>query len=142
MNNKMTIKFSAKSENEQFARTAVAAFIMNLDPTVEQITDIKTAVSEAVTNCVVHGYPNKEDGSIILECEVKDGTVHIKIKDFGVGISDISKVMQPFYSSKPIEERAGMGFTIMRTFMDSFSVQSELKMGTTVFMSKRVVYQP
>lgn len=135
MNNKMTLKFSALSENEAFARTAVIAFIMNLDPTIEQITDIKTAVSEAVTNCIVHGYPN-EKGDITMECELVDETLHIKISDYGIGIDNVKKVLEPFYTSKPMEERAGMGFTIMRTFMDSFEVLSTLNYGTTVKMTK------
>lgn len=135
MNNKMTLKFSALSENEAFARTAVIAFIMNLDPTIEQITDIKTAVSEAVTNCIVHGYPD-EKGDITMECELVDETLHIKISDYGIGIDNVKKVLEPFYTSKPMEERAGMGFTIMRTFMDSFEVLSTLNNGTTVKMTK------
>ncbi len=137
MNNKMKIIFSAISENEGFARTAVAGFIMQLDPTVEQITDIKTAISEAVTNCIVHAYPNN-NGEIIMECEIQDGILHIKISDFGVGIEDLAKVLQPFYTSKPFEERAGMGFTIMRTFMDSFEIESKINEGTVVIMSKNL----
>lgn len=137
MNNKMKLVFPSISENEQFARTAVVAFVMNANPTVEQITDIKTAVSEAVTNCVVHGYPDKE-GEILIECELIDGVLHIKISDFGVGISDTIKVLEPFYTSKPFEERAGMGFTIMRTFMDSFELISKPNVGTTVSMVKRL----
>lgn len=137
MNNKMKLTFLAVSENEQFARTAVTAFIMNLNPTIEQITDIKTAVSEAVTNCVVHGYPDCK-GDITVECEIASGELHIKITDFGVGIQDVKRVLEPFYTSKPLEERAGMGFTIMRTFMDSFEINSELNVGTTVLMSKQL----
>ncbi|MBE5764329.1 MAG: anti-sigma F factor [Clostridiales bacterium] len=135
MSNKMKITFSAISENESFARTAVAGFIMFLNPTVEQITDVKTAVSEAVTNCVVHGYPDTM-GEITLECEINEGVLHIKISDNGVGIENLNKVLEPFYSSKAMEEHAGMGFTIMRTFMDSFSVESALNVGTTVTMTK------
>ena len=135
MNNKMKIVFSALSENEAFARTAVVGFIMWLDPTIEQITDIKTAVSEAVTNCIVHAYPQNK-GDILLECEVIESVLHIRISDFGIGIADLSKVLEPFYTSKPLEERAGMGFTIMRTFMDSFEIESRLNEGTIVKMSK------
>lgn len=137
MNNKMSLQFDARSENEQFARTAVASFITYLDPTVETITDIKTAVSEAVTNCIVHGYKNR-NGTVLLDCEVRENVLHIKITDCGVGIADLNTVMQPFYTSKPLEERAGMGFTIMKTFMDSFEIQSKLNVGTTVLMSKSV----
>lgn len=135
MNNKMKMTFLATSENEGFARTAVAGFIMFLNPTVEQITDIKTAVSEAVTNCVVHGYPN-EKGDITVECEILSGVLHIKISDNGVGIENLNAVLAPFYTSKPIEDHAGMGFTIMKTFMDSFSVESNIDVGTTVTMTK------
>ena len=135
MSNKMKITFSAVSENESFARTAVAAFIMSLNPTLEQITDVKTAVSEAVTNCVVHGYPNI-DGEVTIECEIMNSILHIKISDCGVGIENLTQVLEPFYSSKAIEEHAGMGFTIMRTFMDSFNIESTVNVGTTVTMSK------
>lgn len=138
MNNKMFLKFCALSENEGFARSAVAAFIMNCDPTIDTLTDIKTAVSEAVTNCVVHGYPNNHDGQIIMQCEIIDEVLHIKIRDYGVGIRNLEEVLQPFYTSKPLEERSGMGFTIMRTFMDSFDVESEPDMGTTVTMTKNL----
>lgn len=135
MNNKMSIQFSSRSENEQFARTAVASFIMYLDPTIEILTDIKTAVSEAVTNCIVHGYPNTS-GTVTLECEIVSETLHIKISDSGVGIEDVKSVLAPFYTSKPLEERSGMGFTIMKTFMDSFEIYSVLNKGTTVTMTK------
>ena len=137
MKNKMKIAFSALSENEAFARIAVAGFIMALDPTVEQITDVKTAISEAVTNCIVHGYPN-EKGDVLIECEIVNGVLHIKVSDFGVGIADLKAVLEPFYTSKPLEERAGMGFTIMRTFMDSFEIQSKVNEGTVVTMSKNL----
>ena len=137
MNNKMKIIFSALSENEAFARTAVTGFILVLDPTIEQITDVKTAVSEAVTNCIVHGYPEQK-GDILMECEIQDSILHIKISDFGVGIANLSQVLEPFYTSKPLEERAGMGFTIMRTFMDSFEIESTVNQGTIVKMSKNL----
>lgn len=137
MKNKMSLKFSSKSENEQFARTAVASFIAYLDPTIEILTDVKTAVSEAVTNCIVHGYKNG-DGIVFMDCEIEDGVLHISITDNGVGINDLETVMQPFYTSKAIEERAGMGFTIMKTFMDSFEIRSKINEGTTVVMSKAV----
>lgn len=139
MKNKMCVKFDAISENEQFARTVVAAFMMSLDPTVETLTDVKTAVSEAVTNCVVHGYP-RGGGEITLECAIDDDDVlHIKISDNGVGIADVKQVSEPFYTTKPLDDRAGMGFTIMRTFMDGFSVDSAVNCGTTVSMTKQVV---
>ncbi len=138
MKNKMCIKFDSLSQNEQFARTVIAGFIMSLDPTVETLTDVKTAVSEAVTNCVVHGYPDG-GGQITMECYIDgDCTVHIKISDDGVGISNLEQVLTPFYTGKPLEDRAGMGFTIMRTFMDTLNVSSELNRGTTVCMTKNL----
>lgn len=135
MKNKMLLKFDARSENEQFARTVVAGFIMCCDPTVEMLTDVKTAVSEAVTNCIVHGYPDG-GGVITMACEICDGVLHIEISDDGVGIENLQQALDPFFTSKPLDERAGMGFTIMRTFMDEFSVNSRLNEGTTVIMSK------
>lgn len=131
-------EFSSLSENESLARVIVAAFISRLDPTLEEIDDVKTAVSEAVTNCIVHGYPDG-GGEIIMECEIEDDILTVKISDTGVGIENLNKVLEPFYTSKPLDERAGMGFTIMRTFMDSFTVDSEVDRGTTVFMSKQLV---
>ena len=135
MDNKMTIKFSALAENEQFARTAVAAIMMSLDPTVEAITDVKTAVSEAVTNSIIHGYCGK-DGVVSVSCEIKDGTLHIEVADDGVGIKNLDEVLEPFVTSKACDERSGMGFTIMKTFMDGFEVRSEENRGTVVSMSK------
>ena len=135
MINEAEISFPALSVNESFARYAVSSFCAELDPTLEEISDIRTAVSEAVTNCVVHGYPDTM-GEITLECEINEGVLHIKISDNGVGIENLNKVLEPFYSSKAMEEHAGMGFTIMRTFMDSFSVESALNVGTTVTMTK------
>lgn len=137
MKNKMLIEFSSKKENEQFARTAVAAFIMCLDPTVENITDIKTAVSEAVTNCIVHGYPQSE-GIVSIACELNDNMLHIEISDKGVGIKDVKKVLEPYVTTRPFDERSGMGFTIMKTFMDSFDVKSTENEGTVVYMSKMI----
>lgn len=135
MSNKMKICFSALAENEQFARTAVAAFIMSLNPTVEVITDVKTAVSEAVTNSIIHGYSGNS-GEVTLSCEIENGILHIEVADLGVGIKDLNKVLEPFVTSKSIEERSGMGFTIMKTFMDGFDVKSCENEGTIVYMSK------
>lgn len=137
MNNKMTINFTALPENEQFARTAVAAFMMSLDPTVEDIMDVKTAVSEAVTNSIIHGYDGKE-GVVTVSCEISDGILHIEVADSGVGIKDLKKVLAPFVTSRPFDERSGMGFTIMKTFMDDFEVKSNENEGTVVYMSKAV----
>ncbi len=137
MNNKMIIEFSSKSENEQFARTAVAAFIMSLDPTVEILTDIKTAVSEAVTNCIVHGYPDTE-GTVTVVCEIVGDVLHIEISDKGVGIKNLKHVLEPYVTTRPFDERSGMGFTIMKTFMDTFDIKSNENEGTIVYMSKTI----
>ncbi len=133
--NKMQLKILSRSENETFARNAVAAFVLPLNPTLSELSDIKTAVSEAVTNCIVHAYPGREDW-ITLECETEGNTLHITVSDSGKGIADITQALTPFYTSLPGEERSGMGFTIMQTFMTGFSVESAPGVGTTVKMSK------
>ncbi|WP_315077790.1 anti-sigma F factor [uncultured Clostridium sp.] len=135
--NKMNLEFVSKSQNEAFARVAVAAFIAQLDPTIDEISDVKTAVSEAVTNSIIHGYENKEDGIIKIEVEICDGEVTIEIMDHGKGIEDIPKVMEPLYTSRPDLERSGMGFTVMETFMDGLLVESEKEKGTRVRMKKK-----
>lgn len=133
--NKFTIKFPSKSNNESFARTVVSAFAAQLDPTIEEISDIKTAVSEAVTNCIVHAYKNTV-GEIYITCEQFDsGLVRIKIRDKGCGIEDVKKAMEPLYSSGD-GERAGLGFSVMESFMDGLRVSSRLGHGTTVIMKK------
>ena len=133
--NEMQLKFLSRSENEVFARNVVAAFALPLSPTLAELSDVKTAVSEAVTNCIVHGYRGGE-GWITLSCRTEDACLHIEISDSGRGIADLEKALQPFYTSLPEEERSGMGFTIMQTFMSDFSVTSEAGRGTTVRMSK------
>ena len=135
--NNMKIQFLNKSANEGFARVATAAFVSQLDVTVEQLADIKTAVSEAVTNSIVHGYEGTT-GYITLECEIDDGAVTITVTDSGHGISDIKLARQPLYTSRPELERSGMGFTVMETFMDSVEVTSSLGIGTTVKMTKKL----
>lgn len=115
--NSFEIIFDSKSENESFARVVVAAFCTRLDPTLEEISDIKTAVSEAVTNCIVHGYEGRE-GKISLKCELNDNELTIEVHDDGVGIDDIERAMEPMYTSKPQLERSGMGFSFMEAFMD------------------------
>jgi len=135
--NKMHLEFDSKSENESFARVAVAAFCTRLDPTIEEIADIKTAVSEAVTNCVVHGYEGKE-GTITIECSIQDDWVTVLVHDDGVGIENINKAMEPLYTSKPELERSGMGFSFMEAFMDELEVDSKIGYGTTVIMKKRI----
>ena len=135
--NKMHLEFDSKSENESFARVAVAAFCTRLDPTIEEIADIKTAVSEAVTNCVVHGYEGKE-GTITIECTIEEDWVTVLVHDDGVGIENINQAMEPLYTSKPELERSGMGFSFMEAFMDELEVNSKMGNGTTIIMKKRI----
>ena len=135
--NQMTLKFDSLSINEAFARSAVSAFCVGLNPTLDDIIDIKTAVSEAVTNCVVHAYPNKI-GSIELWVGLTEDTIHISIKDEGVGIEDLKLAMEPFYTTKQGDERAGMGFTVMESFMDKIDVKNRDGGGLEVFMKKKI----
>ena len=135
--NFMKLNIPSKSVNESFARCAVAAFCSQLDPTVEQINDIKTAVSEAVTNCIVHGYRDTF-GIIYITATISDDTVTIKIADRGVGIEDVSKAMQPLFTTDPNGERAGIGFAVMQSFMDGVKVKSTLGKGTRVVMTKKI----
>ncbi len=137
MKNEMTLTFSAVADNEAFARNAVAAFCVGLDPTIDQLNDIKTAVSEAVTNSIVHAYPNGAgDKFVTVRTTIEDNTVHIVVSDEGVGIDDVDKAMQPFYTTKPEQERSGMGFTVMESFMDELSVERNTPTGTVIKMSK------
>ncbi len=136
--NYAVIIIPSKSQNEAFARVATAAFASQLDPTVEELADIKTAVSEAVTNSIIHGYENCE-GEITIKCSMDGYGVEIEVRDEGKGIEDIEKAMQPMYTSKPELERSGMGFTVMETFMDEVEVYSEKNKGTTVLMKKKFV---
>ena len=135
--NKMSIEFVSKSQNEGFARVAVAAFVAQLDPTIDEINDVKTAVSEAVTNSIIHGYENREDGLIRIEAEINKNEVKIVIIDSGIGIDDIEQAMEPLYTSRPDIERSGMGFTVMETFMDDLKVESEKGIGTKVVIKKK-----
>lgn len=135
--NRMSLTVDALSSNEAFVRTAVAAFMLQLNPSVEELSDVKTAVSEAITNAVVHAYPNGE-GRIAVECETGDGYIKIVISDSGVGIRDVDKAVEPYYTTKPSEERTGLGFTIIGSFMDEFILTSREGEGTTLSMTKRV----
>ena len=138
--NEMKLEFTSKSSNEAFARIAVAAFAAQLDPTIEELADIKTAVSEAVTNCIIHGYEEKE-GIIKIKCKLFVNSIEIIISDEGKGIEDIDKAKEPLYTSKPDLERSGMGFTIMESFMDEMKVESILGLGTKVTMKKMLEAQ-
>ena len=135
--NKMSIEFVSKSQNESFARVAVAAFVAQLDPTIDEINDVKTAVSEAVTNSIIHGYENREDGMIRIEAAINKNEVTIVIIDKGIGIDDINQAMEPLYTSRPDLERSGMGFTVMETFMDELQVESQKGIGTKVVIKKK-----
>ena len=134
-NNQMVVEFDSISRNEGFARVVVAAFVTRLNPTLEEVADIKTAVSEAVTNSIIHGYENR-DGRIRIETRIVDDTVTIIVTDYGVGITDIEKAMEPMYTSKPELERSGMGFAFMEAFMDELFVESTVGEGTVVTMRK------
>ncbi len=133
--NEMKLEVLSKSQNEAFARVVVAAFVAQLDPTIEEIADIKTAVSEAVTNSIIHGYEN-EVGYIYIQCRLEGNRVEIEITDNGQGIENIEEAREPLYTSRPELERSGMGFTIMESFMDEVEVISEINKGTTIKMSK------
>jgi len=135
--NKMSIEFVSKSQNEGFARVAVAAFVAQLDPTIDEINDVKTAVSEAVTNSIIHGYENREDQLIRIETEINENEVTIAIIDEGIGIDNIEQAMEPLYTSRPDIERSGMGFTVMETFMDDLKVESEKGIGTKIVIKKK-----
>ena len=135
--NEMTVSFKSLSINESFARVAVASFVTSLDPTLEELADIKTAVSEAVTNCIIHGYEGG-DGIITIHCTITGKKVIIQISDTGNGIKDIEMAKQPLYTSKPEMDRSGMGFTVMETFMDDMEIISAPGMGTTVTLVKEI----
>lgn len=135
ISNQMVVEFDSISKNESFARVVVAAFVSRLNPTLEEIADIKTAVSEAVTNSIIHGYEN-EDGRIRIETLIVEDTVTVIVQDYGVGIENIHRAMEPMYTSKPELERSGMGFAFMEAFMDELFVESEPGKGTTITMRK------
>ena len=135
--NEMKLEFVSKSNNEAFARIAVAAFVSQLDPTIEELADIKTAVSEAVTNCIIHGYENSS-GIIKIISKIFANTIEIEISDTGKGIENIELARKPLYTSKSNLERSGMGFTIMESFMDKVDVESILDIGTKVTMEKEI----
>lgn len=137
MNNEVKLQFLSKSENEGFARMTVAALLTPLDPTIEELADVKTAVSEAVTNAIIHGYGNSQ-GIVYMECAINDDTVTVVVKDNGKGIEDIKLAMEPLYTTNTDGERSGMGFTVMETFMDSVSVDSIPGVGTRVTLIKQI----
>ena len=135
--NEMKLEFISKSVNEAFARISIAAFASQLDPTIEELADIKTAVSEAVTNCIIHGYDNKQ-GIVKIVAKLKNNEIIIEISDNGKGIENVDIAKEPLYTTKPNLERSGMGFTIMESFMDSLEIESIVGLGTKVTMSKKI----
>ncbi len=135
--NEMMVVFDSKSENESFARVAVAVFVAQLNPNMEELSDIKTAVSEAVTNCIIHGYQGGE-GKVTLTCKLEDRNVTIEVIDDGCGMDDIEKAMEPMYTTKPDLERSGMGFAFMEAFMDDLKVVSEVGKGTKITMQRTI----
>ncbi len=135
--NRMKVEFLSKSQNEAFARGVIAAFVSQLDPTIEEIADIKTAVSEAVTNAIVHGYGHGE-GLVTLACTLCENNIQITVEDTGKGIQDVKKAVMPLYTNSTDQERSGMGFTVMEAFMDTLEVISEPGKGTKVILSKKI----
>ena len=138
MKNEMTLAFDSISENEEFARVTVAAFASQLNPTLEEVADIRTAVSEAVTNAIIHGYPEGIH-TIVLRVRMENQQLEVWVIDEGVGIADISRAMEPLYTSRPDLERSGMGFMFMEAFMDEVKVESSPGMGTTVYIKKQIM---
>lgn len=137
MKNTMEIKFKAIAENEAFARNVVASFILPLNPSLNELEDIKTAVNEAITNVIVHAYPDKS-GFVTMKITTHNNKIEISISDNGIGIKDIERALTPFYTSKPNEERSGMGFTVMESFMDKLEVKNN-RDGVTVCMFKEIL---
>ena len=138
--NEMNLRFDARSVNEGFARVAVAAFITEMNPTLDEVADVKTAVSEAVTNAIIHGYDSPEE-KVELVCKIDGNVVEIIVADTGKGIPDVGKAMEPFYTTKPELERSGMGFAFMEAFMDEVRVDSVVGKGTRVWMRKKIGVQ-
>ena len=137
LDNKISIELMSKSQNEGFARVAIAAFVSQLDPTLEELSDVKTAISEAVTNSIIHGYENKNEGIIRIEAMIQENEVTITVEDFGVGIKDVEQAREPLYTSKPELEGSGLGFTVMESFMNSLEVVSNEGKGTKIIMKKK-----
>ena len=135
--NEMTIIFDSRPENEGLARVAAAAFCTQLNPTLEEVADLKTAVSEAVTNCIIHGYQG-EVHKIRMKCVRKERTIYLDIEDDGIGIADVEKAMEPLYTTRADQDRSGMGFTFMEAFMDTVEVESKVGEGTSVKMTKTI----
>ena len=140
MHNEMEIRFLSLSENEGFARAVASAFASQMNPSIEALSDIRTAVSEAVTNAIIHGYEQRTDRTVLMKMLIEDDLLTVTVRDDGCGIDDIALARKPFYTSKPELERSGMGFSVMEAFMDAVTVASEPQKGTTVVMQKRIVH--
>ncbi|WP_394232843.1 anti-sigma F factor [Niallia oryzisoli] len=138
MKNMMQLQFSALSQNESFARVTVASFVAQLDPTMDELTEIKTVVSEAVTNAIIHGYESDPNGIVYISVSLEDAYVELSIKDEGIGIQDVEEARQPLFTTKPELERSGMGFTIMENFMDDIEVKSQPGKGTEIRLRKHL----
>ena len=136
--NEMRLEFDSRSCNEGFARVVVAAFLTQLNPTLEEVADVKTALSEAVTNAIIHGYEGDGKKKVVVECRIRPRTLEIMVEDQGIGIPDVEKAMEPLFTTKGDCERAGMGFSFMEAFMDTLEVESAPGEGTRVKMSKEI----
>ena len=134
----LNVRVNSLSENESFLRSTIGAYCVRRNPSIETISDVKTAVSEAVTNAIVHGYDSKKDGYIDVTAKIENDILYVTIVDYGKGIADVNKALEDFYTSKQDEERSGLGFTIMNSFMDTLEVKSVLGEGTSVMMSKKL----
>jgi len=134
----MELRFEAHPENESFARMVISAFLVQNNPSLNTISEVRTAVSEAVTNAIVHAYREKQQGIVVMRAQIREGLLSVEIEDFGCGIPDIEQAMQPFYTSQPDAERTGIGFALMQSFMDKVSVSSAISGGTCVQMLKRL----
>ncbi len=137
MTNKMKLEFVSRSTNESFARITIAAFMAGMNPTIEEVADVKTAVSEAVTNAIIHGYPNME-GTVMMEAQIEDDELTVCIADEGEGMPNVGQAMEPLFTTRPDLERSGMGFAFMQAFMDELTVESGIKIGTKVQMKKKI----
>ena len=136
-NNEMEIRFDSRSENEGFARVSVASFLTQLNPTVEEVADVKTAVSEAVTNAIIHGYEQRVE-KVKIYCSIENQLFTVEISDRGKGIANVEKAMEPMFTTKPEDDRSGMGFSFMEAFMDTVEVESKVGEGTSVKMTKTI----
>lgn len=138
MQNETELRFLSLSGNEGFARAVAAAFASQMDPSIEELSDIRTAVSEAVTNAIIHGYEQRKDRTVLMRLSIDGDVLTVTVRDDGCGIGDVELARKPFYTSKPELERSGMGFAVMEAFMDTVAVESEVGSGTTVTMRKRI----